>query len=81
MNIQPSNQLHQAVVGEAPVFERLIAFWSNHFAIVEKDENQSWMLPYQREGFSSEEDLTGSFLKITDATTSWALIVSLDNDL
>ena len=72
-------RLHQAVVGEAPVFERLVAFWSNHFAIVEKDENQSFIVgPYQREII--RKNLTGSFENlVTDATTSWAMIVSLDN--
>ena len=72
-------RLAQSVLGEAPVFERLVAFWSNHFAIVEKDENASFIVgPYQREVI--RQNLTGSFHQLLrEVTTSWAMIVSLDN--
>lgn len=72
-------RLAQAVHGEAPVLERFVSFWANHFAIVEKDENASFIVgPYQREVI--RQNMTGSFQELlTEATTSWAMITSLDN--
>ena len=63
----------------SPVFERLLWFWANHFAALETAN--PWF------GFTGEyhrnvlrKNLTGSFAElVTAATTSRAMIESLDN--
>ena len=70
---------HAAIHSGSPVFERLLWFWANHFAALETAN--PWF------GFTGEyhrnvlrKNLTGSFSElVTAATTSRALLESLDN--
>ena len=64
---------------EAPVFERLWWFWSNHFAILDKDSLPSFNTGvFQRQII--RENLCGNFTDLLkQATTSFAMIMSLDN--
>ena len=70
---------HAAIHSGSPVFERLLWFWANHFAALETAN--PWF------GFTGEyhrnvlrKNLTGSFAElVTAATTSRAMIESLDN--
>ncbi|MFL2781775.1 MAG: DUF1800 family protein [Rhodospirillales bacterium] len=68
-----------ALKNKAPVYERFVNFWANHFAITDKDE-----LPNYITGAMHREiirpALTGSFEDLLfNTTTSWAMIHNLDN--
>ncbi|MAA50682.1 MAG: hypothetical protein CMP83_10980, partial [Gammaproteobacteria bacterium] len=71
---------HDAALNSgAPVFERLWFFWSNHFAITDKDFMPEFATgAYHREILRTR--MTGSFTDLVkSATTSWAMIRNLDN--
>lgn len=70
---------HAALNSGAPVFERLWWFWSNHFAILDKNALPNFNTGvYQREII--RENLCGSFTDLLkSATISFAMIKSLDN--
>ena len=68
-----------ALKNKAPVFERFLSFWANHFAITDKNE-----LPNYGTGAMHREiirpALIGSFEDLLyNTTTSWAMIHNLDN--
>ena len=70
---------HAARHSGSPVFERLWWFWSNHFAILDKNSLANFNTGvFQRE--IVRENLCGSFTDLLEAaTTSFAMIMSLDN--
>ena len=70
---------HAALNSGAPVFERLWWFWSNHFAILDKNSLPNFNTGvYQREII--RENLCGGFKDLLkSATISFAMIKSLDN--
>ena len=72
-------RLNESLKSGSPVFERLLMFWSNHFAIVEKNELPQLITgPYNREVIRA--NLTGNIETLTrEATISWAMIEALDN--
>lgn len=71
---------HAAVNGDAPYFERLWHFWSNHFAIAEKDMLDCWNTgAYQREII--RPNICGNFTDLVKKVTlSWTMIHHLDNE-
>ena len=70
---------HQAVYGEAPVFERFWHFWGNHFTIVDKNKLAVFNTgPMQRDVI--RKGMTGRFADLVyDVTLSWPMMKSLDN--
>ena len=78
-----SNELsirhHEAINGDAPVFERFWHFWGNHFAISEKDFLPEYATgPYQREIIRPNMIKTFEDM-VREVTISWAMINHLDN--
>jgi len=69
----------QAKYSKQPVFERFWFFWSNHFAISEKDFLAEFSSgPYQREII--RPNMVKTFEDMVQAvTTSWCMIHHLDN--
>ncbi len=70
---------HQAIYGEAPVFERFWHFWGNHFTIVDKNKLPVFNTgPMQREVI--RPGMNGSFADLVyNVTISWPMLKSLDN--
>ena len=70
---------HQAIYGEAPVFERFWHFWGNHFTIVDKNKLPVFNTgPMQRDVIRS--GMNGSFADLVyNVTISWPMLKSLDN--
>ena len=70
---------HQAIYGEAPVFERFWHFWGNHFTIVDKNKLPVFNTgPMQRDVIRSGMD--GRFADLVyNVTISWPMLKSLDN--
>ena len=70
---------NEAIKGTNPVFERFWHFWSNHFAISEKDLLADFSVgPYQREIIRPNMVKTFEEMVLA-ATTSWCMIHHLDN--
>jgi len=72
---------YQAVHGPAPVFERLVHFWGNHFTIVDKNKLAEFNTgALQRDTIRSA--LGGSIEELVyQVTISWPMLKSLDNFL
>ena len=72
---------YQAVHGPAPVFERLVHFWGNHFTIVDKNKLADFNTgALQRE--TIRPLLGGSIEELVyQVTISWPMLKSLDNFL
>lgn len=72
---------YQAVHGPAPVFERLVHFWGNHFTIVDKNKLADFNTgALQRD--TIRPALGGSIEDLVYAVTiSWPMLKSLDNFL
>ena len=70
---------HQAIYGEAPVFERFWHFWGNHFTIVDKNKLPVFNTgPMQRDVI--RPGMNGSFADLVyNVTISWPMLKSLDN--
>ena len=66
--------------GKSPVFERLVWFWGNHFAGLDKDGLADSGLTGEYHRRVIRENLNKSFVDLTvAATTSYVMIKSLDN--
>jgi len=78
-NINLKIRYSEALIGDNPVYDRLLWFWGNHFAIIEKFLSPELFTgPYQREVIRA--NLTGNFENLVrEVTTSWAMLDSLDN--
>ncbi len=72
-------RFNEVLKSGSPFFERLVMFWGNHFAIIDKGDLASVITgPYQREVI--RKNLTGNIEHLTrEATISWAMIEALDN--
>ena len=70
---------HQAIYGEAPVFERFWHFWGNHFTIVDKNKLPVFNTgPMQRDVI--RPGMKGRFADLVyNVTISWPMLKSLDN--
>ena len=70
---------HQAIYGEAPVFERFWHFWGNHFTIVDKNKLPVFNTgPMQRDVI--RPGMNGRFADLVyNVTISWPMLKSLDN--
>ena len=79
-SLETAIRQHAAVNGDAPFFERLWHFWSNHFAISEKDMLDRWNTGgYQREII--RPNICGNFTELVKKVTlSWTMIHHLDNE-
>ena len=78
-NLELSIRHKEAIASNVPVLTRLWYFWGNHFTISDKDHLKDYTTgAYHRESIRS--NLNQTFEKMVyDATTSWAMILHLDN--
>ena len=78
-NLELSIRHKEAIASNVPVLTRLWYFWGNHFTISDKDHLKDYTTgAYHRETIRS--NLNQTFEKMVyDATTSWAMILHLDN--
>lgn len=72
---------HDAAINNgSPVFERLVWFWANHFAALDKDSLPWTGLTGEYHRTIIRQNLVKNFTDLTKAvTTSYAMIQSLDN--
>lgn len=79
-NLETAIRHHAAIHGKAPFFERLWHFWSNHFAISDKDMLERWNTgAYQREIIRPH--ICGNFTDLVKTVTlSWTMMHHLDNE-
>ena len=79
-NLELNIRHHAALHGKSPVFERLVWFWGNHFAGLDKDGLADSGLTGEYHRRVIRENLNKSFVDLTvAATTSYVMIKSLDN--
>ncbi len=78
-NLEFSIRHKEAIASNVPVLTRLWYFWGNHFTISDKDFLKKYTTgAYHRE--TIRPNLNQTFEKMLyDATTSWAMILHLDN--
>ena len=70
---------NEAINGSAPVFQRFLHFWGNHFAIQQKNAMYTYDVgPYHREVIAPSMLKTIEDL-VYNVTISWAMIHNLDN--